>query len=214
MIRDARLAEDAAQNIWAELIRALPGFEGRSKLSTWVWTIARRVTLRRAVSEKRYSTRFLKEFFEVKAHDGLAEMDRIPAEDRSGWLRFQCSECLTAIMHCVSNEDRFVYLLRRLADLPFAEIAVVTDNTEASARQVYFRSNRKISRFLSGECTLYNPDGNCRCKMREPMREIDHAGEYRNVREFSRRVLFLDAADRWYGSAPNYWVKNAEAFQS
>lgn len=205
MIRDARTAEDAAQDIWVELIRALPGFQGRSKLSTWVWTIARRVTLRRAAREKRYSTRFLREFFAMKEHDGLDEMDRIPVEDRSGWLRLQCSECLTGIMHCLSNEDRFVYLLRRLSNLSYAEIAAVTDTTEESARQIYSRSNKKISRFLSGECTLYNPEGSCRCKMREPMLEIDHAGEYRSVREFSRRAVFLDAADRWYGEAPNFW---------
>lgn len=211
MIRNRQLAEDAAQEAWIEILKALPGFEGRSKVSTWVWSITRRAVLRRAEREKLYSTRFLREFFAMNEDDGLDEMDRIPVEDRSAWVRLQCSECLTAIMHCVGNEDRFVYLLRRLARMPFAEIAEASGLSDAAARQVYSRANRKIGRFLSGECTLYNPKGSCRCKMREPIRETDHAGAYRKVRDLSRRILFLDSMDEWYGALPNYWKDSASA---
>lgn len=199
MIRNRIAAEDAAQEAWCAILGALPSFEGRSSLSTWLWTVARRSIMRHAEREKGYSTRFLRELFALNEHDGLDEMDRVAVEDRLAWAKLQCSECLTAILHCVPNDARFLYLLRRLAGLRFSEIARVTGTSEAAARQSFSRSARRIERFLSGECTLYNPRGACRCKMREPIIRADETGEYARLREAGRRLLFLDAADSWYG---------------
>lgn len=64
-----------------------------------------------------------------------------------------------------------------------------------------------IGNFLSGECMLFNPKGSCRCKMHEPIRHIDETGEYHRVRELSRKILFLDSADAWYGDIPDFWAK-------
>jgi RNA polymerase sigma-70 factor (ECF subfamily) len=205
MIRNKSEAEDAAQDAWIEIMKALPSFEGRSKLSTWIWTITRRAVFRHIRREKLYSTRFLRELFAMNAEDGLPELERIPVEDRTAWVKLQCSDCLTAILHCVPNDDRFVYLLRRLVNLPYAEIAAVVGESEPAVRQSCSRSMRKIGRFLEGECSLYNPAGSCRCKMREPIRHVDRTGEYERVRDLSRRMLFLDSADSWYASVPDYW---------
>lgn len=215
MIRDHDDAQDAAQESWCEIIKALPTFEGRSSPSTWIWTIVRRTVFRHMKKEKTYSTRFLRNFFSSHADDGLDEMDRIPVEDRQVWIRLQCSECLTAILHCVGHEDRFVYLVRRLGDLPFAEISAVVGQSEAAARQSYSRSARKISRFLSGECSLYNPAGSCKCKLREPRKKLDPEGEREReqIRSLSRRISFLDRADRWYGHGTDYWKKIYESSQ-
>lgn len=207
MIRNHSTAEDAAQEAWVEIVKALPSFKGRSKASTWVWTIARRAIYRHLQKEKTYSTRFLREFFAMNQDDGIDDMDRIPVEDRMMWVRTQCSDCLTAILHCVSNDDRFVYLLRRLVDMPYAEIAEIVGSSEPAVRKSFSRSSRKIGNFLSGECMLFNPNGSCRCKMREPIRHVDETGEYHRVRELSRKILFLDSADAWYGDIPDFWAK-------
>lgn len=211
MIRNRGEAEDAAQEAWCEIVAALPSFEGRSRLSTWIWTIARRAVFRHIRKEKAYSARFLREFFAMNEHDGLEELELIPVEDRLAWVKMQCSDCLSAILHCLSNEDRFIYMLRRLAGLPYAEIATVVDSSEAATRQSCTRSVRKVNRFLSGECMLYNPKGSCRCKMRDPIRRVDESRDYERVRELSRKMLFLDAADAWYPPPPDYWKDLAGA---
>lgn len=199
-------AEDAAQEIWHEIVRGLPAFEGRSKLSTWVWTIARRTALRLAKREKVYSTRFLHELFLIREDDGLAEIERIPSEDRMAWIRLQCDDCLTGIMHCLGNEDRLVYLLRALGGLPYSEIAQVVEREEAAVRKASSRAQAKIRRFLEGNCSLYNPDGGCRCKLAAPIRQVDAEGEYRRVREVSKKILFLRAAES-YHPGKDYWKK-------
>ena len=204
MIAERESAEDAAQEVWLEIVKGLPSFEGRSKASTWVWTIARRTIFRCRRRERTYSTRFLRELFALRDPDGLDELERVPVEDRQAWVRIQCDECLTGIMHCLRDEDRFVYLLRELGALPYAEIAQVLEREEAAVRKSFSRSSAKIRRFLSGNCILYNPKGDCHCKLREPLRRVDAEGEYLKVAELARRMTFLEAAENFH-PPKEYW---------
>jgi RNA polymerase sigma-70 factor (ECF subfamily) len=175
MIRDREAAQDAAQEVWFQLMKSLPSFSGRSSIGTWVWTVARRTIWCHIRREKVYSIRFM--------------------EDRRAWIQLECDECLTAILHCVHNQDRFIYLMRTLAHLGFAQIGEVLGLQEAAARQSYNRARRKIGNFLSSQCLLYNPDGNCRCRMKAPIKKNYKASEYRKVRELSRRIMFMEAAE-------------------
>jgi RNA polymerase sigma-70 factor, ECF subfamily len=44
-LRDREAAEDVTQEVFIKVWRALPGFDGRASLSTWVYTIARNASL-------------------------------------------------------------------------------------------------------------------------------------------------------------------------
>lgn len=46
------LAEDVVQEAWLSAWKALPGFEGRSTLSTWLYTIVRHACIARLIKEK------------------------------------------------------------------------------------------------------------------------------------------------------------------
>jgi len=59
MIQDEETAREAAQEIWLEVMESLSSFQGRSKLSTWLYTIAYRIAIRYAKKEQIYSTRLL-----------------------------------------------------------------------------------------------------------------------------------------------------------
>jgi RNA polymerase sigma-70 factor (ECF subfamily) len=45
MLRDRTLAEDATQDIFLRIWRALPGFAGQSQLSTWIYAISKNACL-------------------------------------------------------------------------------------------------------------------------------------------------------------------------
>lgn len=45
MVGDAAMAEDVAQEVFARIWKALPGFRGDSSLSTWIYTITRNTCL-------------------------------------------------------------------------------------------------------------------------------------------------------------------------
>jgi len=198
MIGDPETARDAAQEAWFEILKALPSYEGRSRFSPWIYSVAKRAIMRHAAKEKRYSTRFLAELFKIKADDGVPEVERIPYEDRTAYIRLRCDECLTGILHCLSNEDRLIYLLRVVGRVEHAEIGRIMELEEASVRQRYSRARSKLSRFLSGNCAIYNPEGTCVCKYSEAMRRYDRGQEWREVRAMAQRMLFLYAANKYH----------------
>src|SRR5688500_7596132 len=51
--RDADRRRDLAQEIWVALWRALPGFEGRSSLRTWVYRVAHNVATTHCIRARR-----------------------------------------------------------------------------------------------------------------------------------------------------------------
>ena len=44
-LRDREAAEDVTQEVFMKVWRALPGFDGRASMSTWIYTIARNASL-------------------------------------------------------------------------------------------------------------------------------------------------------------------------
>ncbi|NOZ51490.1 MAG: sigma-70 family RNA polymerase sigma factor [Chloroflexi bacterium] len=199
MIYDEEVARDTAQEIWLEIMKSLPSFRGDSKVSTWIYTIACRVAARRARAERTYSARVLRGTFE-------AERD-LPVShdfDRKLWVKAMCDKCLTGILHCLNNKTRMAYILRDIAQLPYADIAEILGQNAVSIRQMVVRARRKLKNFLEDQCVLYNPHGQCACRMDKWMNEVDlsRAGE-----ELRKSVARIDAFWKSYeiASRLNYW---------
>ncbi len=68
ILRDAALAEDMSQTVFVKVWQALPGFDGRAALSTWLYTIARNTCLTAVERERRIVP--LEDFVEVADDDG------------------------------------------------------------------------------------------------------------------------------------------------
>jgi RNA polymerase sigma-70 factor (ECF subfamily) len=155
MIQDEDSAQDAAQEVWLEVMKSLPSFQGAAKVSTWIYTIAARVAKRYAHHDRVYSTRFLSDYF----REGERELPDSRDFDQNLWVRQMCDRCLTGILHCLEPEAQMAYILRDLAGLPYDDIAAILERDPATVRQVISRSRRKLKHFLEGECALQNPHG-------------------------------------------------------
>jgi RNA polymerase sigma-70 factor (ECF subfamily) len=68
IVRDAALAEDLAQTTFFKVWQALPKFDGRAAISTWLYTIARNTCLSALERERRIVP--LEDFAEVADDDG------------------------------------------------------------------------------------------------------------------------------------------------
>jgi RNA polymerase sigma-70 factor (ECF subfamily) len=201
MVQDPQLAEDASQQVWLEIIKALPGFRGEAKISTWIYSITRRVVLEFAINERQYSTRFLRGYFRG---DDLPAPLQYDAE-RDLWVREMCDKCLTGMLHCLDNESRLTYVFKDVVQLDYGEIAKIQEMNEQTIRQKVSRTRRKLRSFLKDECALVNPFGSCHCRMKKYVEEINLPQEYEKLRSIARSVnVFRDSEKVLPGK--NYWL--------
>src|ERR671936_373777 len=110
-------AEEAAQEVFLRAHRAIAGFRGEAKLSTWLYAITSRVCLTRLGSTQRR--------IERSSDDLLA---RLPDSYADPAARFERREIEAALHRAISelgDDRRIVLVLRDLEGLAYEEIAEV-----------------------------------------------------------------------------------------
>ena len=203
MTQDKDAAREAAQEVWLAVLEGLPRFRGESALSTWIYTIARRVVGRYAQAQQTYSVRFLSAAYEAPGE--LAPPD-IPDLDHDLWVREMCDQCVSGMLHCLEPDMRLAYLLREVAELDYDDVALVLEVEPDAARQMASRARRKLNRFMSGHCALANPTGPCRCRMRRRVEGIDLPAEFARLRETARRARVIKESEQVL-PPKDYWLE-------
>jgi RNA polymerase sigma-70 factor (ECF subfamily) len=118
--------EDVVQEVFLVVHRQLPGFEGRSSLKTWLYTITRRVT---------------RDFVRKRSNKSAGEEMKSPvAADEPGpeaqAARNQAAVVLTSILEGMDERRREVFVLSEMEGMSGAEIAEALD---VNANTVYSR---------------------------------------------------------------------------
>ena len=202
MTQDQEVAREAAQEVWLAVLEGLPGFRGESALSTWIYSIARRVVGRYAQAQRTHSVRFLSASYEAEGE--LAPPDE-PDLDHDLWVREMCDLCLCGMLQCLEPDARLAYLLREVAELDYDDVALVLEIEPDAARQMVSRARHKLNRFMSGHCALANPTGACRCRMRRRVQGIDLPAEYMRLRRTAHRARVIKESEQVLPSK-DYWL--------
>ena len=193
MTRDEDAAREAAQEVWLAVLKGLPDFRGESGLSTWIYTVARRVVGRYAQTRRTYSVRFLSAYFEADGEPRQPDDDDL---DHRLWVRSMCDRCLSGMLQCLDPDVRLAYLLRDVAELEYDDVAQVLEVEPSAARQIVSRARRKLNWFLRGHCALADPAGACRCRMRRQVKAIDLPAEYARLRTTVRRARVFKESEQ------------------
>lgn len=106
-------AEDLAQEVFLVVHRRLPEFEGRSKLSTWIYGICVRVA-----SDHRRRAHVRRELPTAELPDAGA-----PASQLDTVARAEARARLDALLDRLDEDKRAVFVLYELEELPMAEVA-------------------------------------------------------------------------------------------
>jgi RNA polymerase sigma-70 factor (ECF subfamily) len=203
MTRDEEAAREAAQEVWVAVLEGLPRFRGDSSLSTWIYSIAWRVIRRYAAAQRTYSVRFLSAFFEADVEPEPPAADDV---DHDVWVRSMCDQCLCGMAQCLEPDVRLAYLLRDVAEVDYEEVALVLGVAPAAARQMVSRARRKLRRFMSGHCSLSDPNGPCRCRMRRHVQAADLSAEYERLRTTVGRVRVFKESEQVLPTR-DYWLE-------
>jgi RNA polymerase sigma factor (sigma-70 family) len=156
-------AQDATQEILIRLVTNLGGFEGRSKFTTWAYTVATRSLLRTKARFVESSVQGPDEFAAF-LDAGLGDVD--PTVEEAEY-RELCDEvrisCTYGMLLCVPRPQRAAYLLADVIGLTDVEGAAILECSREAFRQRVTRARRTIRYVIDNRCGLVDPANPCRC---------------------------------------------------
>lgn len=136
-------AEDLLQTAFLRVHRALPGFRGDSKLSTWLW----RVTLSVALSERRSSRRRPAPLDVTEAPEPAASGprpgDAAERRDEAAWVQRH--------LQSLPPRDRAILHLRYGLEKSFEEISEMMQIPAGTAKSLVFRAKAELRRNMERE---------------------------------------------------------------
>jgi RNA polymerase sigma factor (sigma-70 family) len=156
-------AQDACQEILIRIVTRLGTFEGRSKFTTWAYTVATRSLLRtrRRVVESSVQSA---ERFGALLDAGIGDIDTTIEEAE---YRLLCEEvrisCTYGMLLCLPRPQRATYLLADVIGLTDVEGAEILECTRAAFRQRVARARRTLRQVIDNRCGLVDPANPCRC---------------------------------------------------
>ena len=141
-------AEDMVQETFLQAYRAWDKFEGRSKASTWLYSIASRVCQR--FHRKRVGEPDHMESLEELLPFGTVSMGVVPEEDGplSEQIRAEGVASIEAAIAGLPIDFRMPLVLKEIVGFSLAEIAEVLDMKEATVKTRLHRARLRIRKAL------------------------------------------------------------------
>jgi len=135
IVREPALAQDMAQLTFMKMWRALPRFDGRAALSTWLYTIARNTCLAELRTRKRLVS------LEAAGLDDVADNSR----DQVSLEAAEASYDVTRLLDSLAEPYRRVVVLFYLEDRSCDGVAELLGMPEGTVKSLLFRARRQLA---------------------------------------------------------------------
>ena len=156
-------AQDACQEVLIRIVTHLGSFEGRSKFTTWAYTVATRSLLRTKKRVVESSVQGPQEFA-VFLDAGMGDIDTTMEEAE---YRLLCEEvrvsCTYGMLLCLPRPQRAAYVLADVIGLTDVEGAEILECTREAFRQRVSRARHTLRYVIENRCGLVDPANPCRC---------------------------------------------------
>jgi RNA polymerase sigma-70 factor (ECF subfamily) len=139
ILRDAAEANDIAQDSFIKAYRQIDKFEGKSKFSTWLYTITYRTAVTR-LNDKRVETVSMDLEVDEIANDLPDQFDQLQAKQVKHYVK-KAIETLPPI-------DATLVTLYYINDLPIKEIEEITGMSKPNIKIKLFRARKVLEHKL------------------------------------------------------------------
>lgn len=158
------LADDVVQEAWLSIYKALPAFERRSSLKTWVVTITANEAKRQLRKESRRvsANRLSNEPVMTSRYDSEGMWSRPPVrwnDDTPEALltNVELMECIRKIMGQLSDQQQAALILKDIDGLPADEICNILEVSVSNVRVLIHRARHKLFEHINhfqetGQC--------------------------------------------------------------
>ncbi len=144
MLRQEPWAEEATQDILLQCIRKMGNYEGRAKLSTWIYQIARNHTLNELRKRKKEPLTT-----EWKNEDNETAVLPSDQEELKIWVR--------QFIGSLPEKQRELMIMFYLNEMSLKEISALSGETEGSIKVNLFRARQALkSRITKRDMELLN----------------------------------------------------------
>ena len=162
-------AEEVVQDSWISIHKALPRFEGRSSLQTWLYTIVRNEARTRLSKESRYVSL---ERMTGKHEDTLEALD-LQFKNDGHWQRApvhwqsdtplqvleqsQLRRCIDHTLKTLSADQCAVFTMRDIQQMALEDICQILELSNANVRVLLHRARLSLMKVIDH----YQETGTC-----------------------------------------------------
>jgi len=137
-VADAATAEDLLQEVFLRVVKSADEWRGAAKFSTWLYTIARNLTVDQARRQVHRNAASLDAERSIGSGESTTTLhDRIASTDRRADEIASDRETKRRIDEAVAAlppDQREVFLMREVMEMPFAEIAAAVGASEPTVK--------------------------------------------------------------------------------
>ena len=148
IVRDPALAEDMSQTIFVKVWQALPKFDGRAALSTWLYTIARNTCLTAVTRERRIVP--LEDFQEAADDDGDPMLFGREHAGAEGAGQAAAEYDVAKLLEQLPEPYRRVVVLFYLEDRSCEEVGELLSMPTGTVKALLHRGRKRLAA-LAGE---------------------------------------------------------------
>jgi RNA polymerase sigma-70 factor, ECF subfamily len=139
ILRHVRLpsaAEDLLQDVFLKVVQNSTEFKHEARFTTWVYTIARNLCIDhfRKMAHRNHDSLDQPRSSERKPLGERTQNQHIDGNVERSALTRELRDQIVAAVENLPEDQREVFLLREVANLPFKEIALITDTPENTVK--------------------------------------------------------------------------------
>jgi len=158
LVGDSSIADDLLQDTLLKIARALPGFEGRSSVKTWAFTIATRVA----------TDHFRRPQNRAQMIDIDETAQSLDTETDQKLVVDEMNSCIREVIDSLPEDYRTALVLHDFEEQTAAQVAEIAGCSVATAKIRIHRARRRLKEALDEECRFYRDADNVfRCDRRQ-----------------------------------------------
>jgi len=158
LVGDSSIADDLLQDTLLKIARALPGFEGRSSVKTWAFTIATRVA----------TDHFRRPQNRAQMIDIDETAQSLDTETDQKLVVDEMNSCIRQVIDSLPEDYRTALVLHDFEEQTAAQVAEIAGCSVATAKIRIHRARRRLKEALDEECRFYRDADNVfRCDRRQ-----------------------------------------------
>ena len=145
MVRNRETAEELVQEVYIKVLKSYDSFEGKSSEKTWLYSVARHVTIDHIRKENRQKRKWFGLVGTFEKED-IRDPDPLPEEIVT--QRDEIRLIYKGLERC-SMDQQQVIILRYIESLTISEVAQILGWTESKVKTTQHRAIKSLKEFVS-----------------------------------------------------------------